>query len=191
MPVPGRLLRAWLALGVQSFGGGTATQYLIYRTFVDRYKWISSEEFTRCWAICPLTPGINLLALTVLIGWRLAGFRGVALSLLALLLPSVAITVGMTALYSLVRELPLVQAALRGIIPATAGLGLLMAWQMAGPLFEASRQEGRASLAVSAVLLAGSGALMTLHNPPVILVLCVSGLLAAVASWRRSIGPRA
>ncbi len=191
MPVPGRLLRAWLVLGVQSFGGGTATQYLIYRTFVERHKWISTEEFTRYWAICPLTPGINLLALTVLIGWRLAGAAGVALSLLGLLLPSVAITVGMTALYALIRELPLVQTALRGVIPATAGLGLLMAWRLAAPLIVASQREGRSSLLVSLGLLLGSGALAALHNPPVILVLCGAGVVAAAASWRRGMRPRA
>ena len=191
VPSLGRLLRVWIGIAVQSFGGGTATQYLIYQAFVERRKWISTEEFTRAWAICPLTPGINLLALAVLIGWRLAGPVGVAVSLLGLLLPSATITVGMTALYSLIRELPLVQAALRGVIPATAGLGLLMAWRMAQPLFATSRKEGRSSLLVSAGLLLTSGVLATFFNPPVILVLLGAGVVAAAASWRRSSSPGA
>lgn len=181
-----RLLAVWLGLAAQSFGGGTATQYLIYRAFVEQRGWVSPEEFGRAWGICQLAPGINLLALTVLIGWRLGRAGGVAVSLLGLLLPSVAITVGMTALYAQVRELPSVQAALRGVIPATVGLGLLMSWRIARPLLAESRREGRALLLVAGGALLGSAALVAFLDAPVLLALAAGGAVAAGASWRRA-----
>lgn len=180
-----RLLGIWLRLGVQSFGGGSATQYLIYRTFVERLGWLSREEFARCWALCQLTPGINLLALTVLIGWRLSGTAGVALSLVGLLLPSVSITVLMTAAYASVRDLPLVQAALRGVVPATVGLGLLMCWRLAAPLLEASRKDGGYSYAMAVALLLGGALCLLLFQPPVVVVLLAAGSVAALDAWRR------
>ena len=55
-----QFLRAWLSIGIQSFGGGAATLYLIRRTAVERHGWLSNEEFTRDWGICQIAPGINL-----------------------------------------------------------------------------------------------------------------------------------
>lgn len=181
-----RLLAVWLGLAAQSFGGGTATQYLIYRAFVERRGWVSPEEFGRAWAICQLAPGINLLALTVLIGWKLGRAGGVAVSLVGLLLPSVAITVGMTALYAQVRAVPSVQAALRGVIPATVGLGLLMSWRIARPLLVESRREGRAMLLIAGGALLGSAALVAVLDAPVMLALAAGGGIAAGASWGRA-----
>jgi chromate transport protein ChrA len=40
-----RLFFIWLGLGSQSFGG-VATFALITRTAVERYGWITDEEFT-------------------------------------------------------------------------------------------------------------------------------------------------
>lgn len=185
-----QLFGVWLGLGLQSFGGGAATQYLIRRTFVERYGWVEAAEFTRWWSICPVTPGINLLALTVLIGSRLGGAAGVALSLVGLLLPSVTITIGMTAAYAMIREQPLVQAALRGVIPATVGLGLLMSWQLAQPLFDASKREGRTSVVWSSVVLIASCAVSVWSHPPVVLILCIAGLAAAAFSWVRAVRGR-
>ena len=53
-----------------------------------------------------MAPGINLLCMTILVGWRLAGLAGALISLAGLLLPSVSITIVMIALYADVRQLP-------------------------------------------------------------------------------------
>jgi chromate transporter len=180
------LLRIWLALGVQSFGGGTATLFLIRRAAVEQQRWLTSEEFTRDWALCLMAPGINLLCVTILIGRRAAGAPGAVVALAGLLLPSVAITVLMTAIYASAQRLGAVQAALRGVVPATVGLGLLLALGMARPLLAASRREGRPSLLLSCGLLAGSGLAVALWRLPVVLVLCVAALVGAIAEWRRA-----
>jgi chromate transporter len=171
---------AWLGLGSQSWGGGSATLLLIQREVVERRGWMSDAEFTRSWAICQIAPGINLLGLTVLIGWRLRRAAGAAVSLLGLLLPSVTLTAMLTAVYAAVRAQPLAEAALHGVVPATVGLGAALSWQLGWPLIAGSRREGRASLAVSLALLAGSGLAELLWRPPVILVLLACGALGAL-----------
>lgn len=183
-PVPlGALLRVWLLLGAQSFGGGGATLTLIRREVVERRGWLTDAEFVRDWALCHVAPGINLLALTILIGRRVAGGRGVAVSLLGLLLPSVGITVGLAACYGHFRGVPAVRAALGGVIPATVGLGLLTAWQMARPLLAVARREGRGPSAWAAMALIGSGLAMALWRPPVLAVLCAVGGAGALLHW--------
>src|ERR1700712_3523968 len=105
-----RQFNIWLNVGLQSFGGGAATLYLIRREAVERHHWVSDEEYTRYWGICQIAPGINILGLVILIGWQVAGAAGAALALGGLLLPSAAITIMLTALYSRIEAVPLVQA---------------------------------------------------------------------------------
>ena len=69
--------------------------------------------------ISQIAPGINILGLVILIGWRVAGAPGVAMALGGLLLPSAAITVALTAVYANIKQAPTVRAALSGVVPAT------------------------------------------------------------------------
>ena len=174
------LLCAWFSIGAQSFGGGSSTLFLIRRIIVERHGWVSDDEVTKAWAICQIPPGINLLALTTLLGWRLAGMFGTIVSLGGLLLPSVTITIALTALYRSVHHLSLVQAALRGIVPATIGLGMLMSWQLARPLLATSRVENWQSVTLSLVLFISGGLVASVWDIPIVVVLAGAGLCGAL-----------
>lgn len=184
------LFLVWLSLGAQSWGGGSATLLMIRQAAVERHGWLSEAEFTRYWAICQIAPGINLLGLTVLIGWRMRRFPGALLALLGLLLPSVTITALLTAIYAWVRELPAMQAALRGVVPATVGLGLLLSWQLGWPMLRSARAAGRADLLVALALLLGSAAAVLLWRPPVIAILLGAGALGALWGVVKAKGKR-
>ena len=179
------LLRVWLSVGLQSFGGGATTLFLIRRAVVDEQNWLDDAEFSRINALCHVTPGINLIALTVLIGRRVRGWTGVWVSLAGLLLPAALITVLLTAGYARVRELPDARAALRGIVPATVGLGLLTAERLARPLLAASHREGSASLLLGVALVAGSAVAVALWHVPVFAVLFAAGTASALFHARR------
>jgi chromate transporter len=186
-PSYGKLLRIWLGLGLQSFGGGAATLYLIRRAVVEEQDWLTPEEFTRDWAICQIAPGINLLGITILIGRRTGGALGILLALLGLLLPSVSVTIALTALYAGVQQFAGVQAALRAVIPATVGLGFLLAWQTGRPIVQESRREGRAILWFGLATIPLSALVFALWNVPVIWILIGGGLLGALGGllWER------
>ena len=131
----------------------------------------------RTWALAQISPGINLLKLTILVGNRLRGWPGLIAGAAGLLIPSALITVLMTAGFSLVRSQPLVQAAMKGILPATIGLSLAMAYQMGQPLLARAQKEGRPRLAANLAILAASGYLMAVGVSPV-LVLLLAGAAA-------------
>lgn len=179
-PSLGLLLRVWLALGLQSFGGGGATLALIRQAVVERYKWIPEAEFTREWTLVQAAPGINLIAMTILIGRRLAGWRGIAICMIGLLLPSVAVTILLTAGYAHIQRLPLMRAALRGIVPATVGLGALTAYQMARSPLAAARREGKFSFLAYAGILTASILAALRWRSSVILILSVAGMAGAL-----------
>lgn len=52
-----QLFYVYLKIGIFGFGGGYAMLSLIQADVVDRYGWISSQEFTDIVAISQMTPG--------------------------------------------------------------------------------------------------------------------------------------
>src|SRR6266702_864405 len=141
-PRPGKwqLFRIWASIGLQSFGGGATTTLLI-------------QDFTQLWHLCILTPGINLVALPVLIGRKLGGAWGIVISLAGLLLPSSTITCLITVGFASVQHLPVVQAILRGVVPATGGIMLVVGLNFALPLIRRSYKNGMFYLLASSVLM--------------------------------------
>jgi len=173
-----QLFSIFLLIGLQSFGGGTSTFLLIREACLKR-GWMDEETFVRSWALAQVSPGINLIKLTVLIGHRLRGWAGVAAAVLGLILPSGGITALMTAGFAIIRDQPLVRAALKGILPATIGLSIAMGLQMAQPLFVRARREGPPQMAISLAILCGAGASMGIWNLSPLLVLVLAGAAAA------------
>jgi chromate transporter len=181
-PGPGKwqLFRIWASIGLQSFGGGASTTLLIQRAFIDKHKWLSIEEFMRLWNLCLLTPGINLVALTVLIGRKLGGAWGIAVSLAGLLLPSATITCLITVGFSSIQHLPVVQAILRGVVPATGGIMLLVGLNFALPLIRRSYKEGILYLLASGVLIIAYALAVILLKLSVIVVVLGAAFLGAL-----------
>jgi chromate transporter len=147
-----QLFRIWFQMGLQSFGGGMATLYMIRRAVVDQQGWLTAGEFARDWALCQAAPGINLICMTILVGRQVAGIPGALVAVFGLLFPSVAITITMTALYASFRDSALLQSAIHGVVPATVGLGLLLSASMARPLLA---PVGRQRRGVAALATAG------------------------------------
>jgi chromate transporter len=179
-PGPWRLFRLWASIGFQSFGGGASTQYLIQREFTERNPWLAQEELVRYLALCTLTPGINLIALTILIGRKLAGPWGIAASLAGMLLPSSAITCVLAALFTQVAEQPGVQAALRGVVPATAGAMLFVGVNFARPLARSAVQEKGRSLVVSIVLIVAAVTAIVVARLPVAFIVIAALVLGGM-----------
>lgn len=184
-PNPLKLLRIWFWIGAQSFGGGPSTQQLIRQQMTIKREWISEAEYVRFWTLCVLVPGINLIAFAILIGNKLAGWRGILATLIGMLFPSSLITVVLTAGFISAQQWPPFQAMLRGILPATAGLMFVFVLNMGRPLLKESGQEGRSSLAFSLAFITSAALLLGWLALPVWIVLpLAAGLGAFVFSPR-------
>lgn len=185
-PTAWTLLRIWTGIGLQSFGGGASTLLLIRREFVERRRWIGTEEMARFWNLCLFTPGINLVALTVLIGRKLGGLRGIAASLAGMLLPSSIVTCILAAGFALVQHSTAVHAVLRGVIPATAGIMGVVGLDFARPLIKRGYKEGRRALHSSIAIMLLSASALIAFNLPVTAVLVSLALLGIIVftPWR-------
>jgi len=174
------LFRIWAGVGLQSFGGGASTTFLIQRAFIEKYKWLTIEEFLYFWNLCVLTPGINLVALTVLIGRKLGGVWGIVVSLAGLLLPSATITCLLAASFTQIENVAAVQAVLRGVIPATGAIMLLVGCNFVIPLMRRGYKEGIFYLLGSGVLVIACALAVILLKFSVIVVILGAAVLGAL-----------
>ncbi len=177
------LFRIWSGIGLQSFGGGATTLYLMRKVVVEEQHWLSDEEYALYWGIVQIAPGINILGHTVLVGWKIAGLAGAVVALLGLLIPSISMTILITAGYTLIRDQPMVAAALRGVIPATVGIGIILVVQMLRPTVQSSQREGTFSLALTVVVLVVAPMFLLLTHIPIIVVLWGAGLVMGIGFW--------
>ncbi len=175
-----RLFRIWASIGLQSFGGGASTTFLIRRAFITKNGWLNEEEMQRFWNLSVFTPGINLVALCVLIGKKLGGGLGVFLSLVGFLIPSATITCLLTVGFTVVESIPAIQAMLRGVAPATGGIMLLVGLSFARPLTLVIYKEGVIKLILSAAIIVGCVLTIVVFKVAVILVVLVSALLGVL-----------
>ena len=190
-PGPGKwqLFRIWASIGLQSFGGGASTTFLIQRAFIEKHRWLSMEEFIRLWNLCILTPGINLVALTVLIGKKLGGTWGIVASLAGMLLPSATITCLLAAIFKQIEHVAAVQAVLRGVVPATGGIMLLVGLNFALPLIRKGYKEGSLYLLGSSVLIIACVLAVIFLKLSVIIVIAGAVFLGALLFSPRSAPP--
>ncbi len=190
-PRPGKwlLFRIWAGIGLQSFGGGASTTFLIQRAFIEKHRWLSMEEFAYFWNLCVLTPGINLIAVTVLIGRKLGGAGGIAVSLAGMLLPSALITFLLTVGFKSVEHIAAVQAILRGVVPATGGIMLLVGLNFALPLIRRGYKEGIFYLVISGALIIVFALAVILLKLSVIVVILSAVVLGALIFARKSAAP--
>lgn len=174
------LARAWFAIGTQSVGGGASTLMLIRRHIVERHSWVTRRQFTEDWALSQLSPGIHLVALAGMLGHRIAGWRGVFVSVVAMMVPAGIVTTLMTAAYSAVADHPLARAALSGMGPATGGMTIALAAMLAR---DAGRR-GRAAILDGAVVLIAF-ALLTFTGASSVIVILVAAVVGAMVLGRQ------
>jgi chromate transporter len=169
------ILLTWFSIGIQSFGGGSTTLYLIRQACITR-GWLTDAEFAKDWALVQISPGINLIKITAVIGHQLRGWPGLLAAICGLLLPSAMITVLMTAGFVIIRDWPFVKAAMRGVIPATIGISVGLGIQMAQAPLGRARREGRVSVGTHLALLAGSALLLAVAHASPVVVLALAGI---------------
>lgn len=93
--------RAGLALG-----GGVAIMTALEDELVHRRKAVAREDFLAMYALGRLVPSGTMTAVAVAYGYRFAGALGTAVAVTALVLPSTALTLGLTVAYGALRGAP-------------------------------------------------------------------------------------
>jgi len=106
-------------ISLSSFGGAL---FWTRRGLVERQRWLTEREFVDLLTLGQLLPGPNVLNLTVMVGYRFAGWTGAAASVAGYLGWPCLVVIAMGVLYQHYGALPQVQEALAGMSKVAAGL---------------------------------------------------------------------
>ncbi len=125
------LFYVYIKIGIFGFGGGYAMLSLIQAEVVDKYNWISLQEFTDIVAISQMTPGPIGINSATYIGFTAihnAGYStgmsilGAGLATFAVCLPSFILVLIISYYFTRVKNNKYVEAAFSGLRPVTVGL---------------------------------------------------------------------
>jgi chromate transporter len=119
-PSLGDIARVFLAIGLQSFGGGMTAW--IRRETVTRRGWMTEQQFVGGLALAQIAPGANGVNLAVFVGGTLRGVAGALAALSGMLLAPVALILALGAVFARVRAVPGVEAAMAGLGATAIGL---------------------------------------------------------------------
>lgn len=141
------LFYSFFKIGLFTFGGGYAMIPLVQREVV-RKGWILEDQFLELLTLAQSAPGPLALNTAVFVGYRVKGYRGVALSVFGIILPSFVIILIIAIYLHSFRDNHVVAAVFKGIRPAVVAL-------MLAPVFGFSKGLGwkRGVLAVVAAFL--------------------------------------
>jgi len=121
-PTRREAFRFWLKLGVISFGGPVAQIAIMHRELVDVRRWFDERTFMNALNFAVLIPGPEAMQLAVWLGWRLHGTWGGVVAGLCFLLPAMALLIGLSFVYAMHGDVPLVASVLDGLMAVAIAL---------------------------------------------------------------------
>ena len=107
--------KIWLKIGILSFGGPAGQIAMMHRTLVEEKKWIDEARFLHALNYCMLLPGPEAQQLATYIGWLVHRTAGGLIAGLLFILPGALVMLGLSIIYVLYSDLPIINAAFLGI----------------------------------------------------------------------------
>ncbi|MFV0516196.1 MAG: chromate transporter [Aminipila sp.] len=115
------LFLTFFKIGIFSFGGGLAMLPLIFQT-VQSFGFMSAEEFSNLVALSQVTPGPVAVNAATFVGFSFAGIIGAICATFGVALPSFLLIIVVIRFLDKFSENQGLEAAFKGIRPATVGL---------------------------------------------------------------------
>lgn len=155
----------WLVLrdANRTLGGGLASMELLRRAAVKR-GWLDDADNGVLVAASRLTPGTNVLAYCVGLGWRWKGAAGATAAVLAASVPGALVVTALTAMLVEIDRYRVVRLLLAVGTIVAAALVLSSTWPLVRPHLKAGTRLWTALIIVIAVgtMLAGATPVQTL-----------------------------
>ncbi len=125
-----QLILYFLKLGYAGFGGPVALVGYMQRDLVEKYKWISEEEYKEGLALAQLAPGPLAAQLGIYLGFVHYGVLGATLCGLAFIIPSFIMVVLIGIAYKMYGGLPWMQAVFYGVGAAVIGIITMSSYKL-------------------------------------------------------------
>lgn len=119
-----QLFLSFFKIGAFTFGGGWAMISIIEKEIVDKHHWIDREEFLDLLAVAQSLPGILAVNISVAVGDKLRGMKGLLAAAAGCILPSflMILCIAIFLTPDLIKNNPTLSAIFKGVRPAVVAL---------------------------------------------------------------------
>ncbi|MCP8967568.1 chromate transporter [Ectobacillus ponti] len=172
---------AFFRSGILGYGGGPSIIPLVHKEVVDRFQWMTSEEFGDVLAIGNTLPGPINTKMAGYIGYRVGGILGMLNAILATVLPTIIMMIILLTTLTAFKDLKWVQGMTKAIVPVVGVMLAVLTWQ-----FLQGALSGLKWPLTSFHVLAGLGLIQFLHVHPGIVIIALL-LFALVKPGKRTL----
>ena len=109
-------------LSMVTFGGGSTIIVLLQKYFVEKLKWIDESELLELVSLAQSAPGATSVNTTMLVGYKLFGFKGAVVCAVASILPPLIVITIITPFYEIICSSEVAANALKGVRACSAAL---------------------------------------------------------------------
>ncbi|WP_010530283.1 chromate transporter [Lentibacillus jeotgali] len=127
---------AFFIPGILGYGGGPASIPLVENEVVQRFEWMSVQEFSEVLALANSLPGPIATKLAGYIGYEVAGIPGAAVAVVATVAPSLILMILLLGVLYKYKDSPKVKRLTLYVRPVIAILLGLMAWRFFADSYE-------------------------------------------------------
>lgn len=117
-----QLFLSFATVGVFCVGGGYASMPLIQVEVIEKYKWLSMNEFVDIFTLSQMTPGPIGINAATFVGSKVAGIPGSIAATAGFVFPSVVIVLLLAYLYYKYGNVGSIRGILNGLRPAVVAL---------------------------------------------------------------------
>ncbi|MCR5732799.1 MAG: chromate transporter [Sphaerochaetaceae bacterium] len=117
-----KLFLSMLQISAFTFGGGFVIVSLMKKRFVDGYHWLDEDEMLDLTALAQSSPGAIAVNGAILVGYKVAGFPGMVISVLGTILPPMVILSVVSVFYNTFATNLYVALVLRGMQAGVAAI---------------------------------------------------------------------
>ncbi len=168
-----------LYISTFTFGGGFVIVNFMRKAFVERLGWIDEDEMLDLIALAQSSPGAIAVNASILVGRRVAGFAGMAVSVLGTILPPMIILTIISFFYEAFATNKYVNLMLKGMQAGVAALILDVVFDLTINLSKRQRP-------VHVFMLAAAFVATFLFNVNVVFIILTAALIGVFLNlWDR------
>jgi len=116
------LFLTFLRIGATSWGGFMALISMIQKKVVEKDKNLEGTDIMEGISLASVLPGPMAVNVVSFVGYKLGGWTGALVSVVAVLLPSFLLMLGLSHLYFQYGDIPAMSQFFAGILPAVAAI---------------------------------------------------------------------
>lgn len=168
-----KLFSSTFSLSAFTFGGGFVIIPLMRKKFVEDLSWIDEQEMLDLTAIAQSSPGAIAVNASILIGYRLDGFRGALITVFGTVLPPLMILSVISLFYTAFRDSLIVSYVLRGMQAGVAAVITDVVLTMSADILKEHHIQ-------PVIILVAAFIAAAILNVNVILIILVCGVIGAL-----------